>query len=61
MNAVHPTILQAWQPAMPRYYYYAGQTYICERTMQEDKARDEKALRLQMQAENSRTNFGESA
>ena len=57
MNSLHPIMLQALQPAMP-LYYHAGRAYICERTMLEDKARDEKALRLQIQAENNRTNFG---
>ena len=47
MNNTHPIMLQAMQPCMP-LYYYAGLAYICERTMLEDKARDEKALRLQI-------------
>lgn len=45
-QALHPIIAQALLPALPRYYY-GGQTYICERTMREDMARDDFALRLQ--------------
>ena len=58
-QALHPIIAQALLPAMPRYYY-GGQTYICERTMREDMKRDANALRLQMQSDNTRTNFGEA-
>lgn len=60
LAGIHPTIAAAIRPHVEKFYY-GGRTYICERTMRDVMQRDDKALRLQMQSENSRTNFGETA
>ena len=63
MNNLHPIISLALMPAMPviQRYQYGNVTYLCEQHMRDDIERDRKALDAQMQSENSRTNFGETA
>ena len=64
MNTLHPVMLQALRPFMPGQKTaqevaddFAVQSWIDDHHQRNDA----QALRLQMQAENSRTTFGETA
>lgn len=47
-SPLHPVMQQALAPFVLLRYTYNGQTYICQRTMQEDIDRDRAALQEQI-------------
>ena len=61
LSPLHPVFQQALAPFVLPRYSYGNVTYIDEQHMRDDIERDRKALSQQMQAENSRTNFGDAA